>query len=195
MWQANWKLVIENAIESYHLFKVHRETLEKYTPTRDAFYIAGSSEWSLTGGASKRDDGLFSRLFSASYDPIYDNYVLISIPPSFVGVLGYGSLGWLSAYPIDSTTTRIRSGTIGKERMLDDDKGYAGFTEAFFEEDRWICERVQRGMSSRLGLGGKLVEMERVVVDFHQFLATRLLDVPATPLYEDAAAQPFLSIE
>ena len=48
-WDSNWKLAMENAMESYHLFKVHQQTLETVTPTRQAFHIAGSSEWSLTG--------------------------------------------------------------------------------------------------------------------------------------------------
>ena len=190
-WSANWKLVVENAIESYHLFKVHRDTLEKYTPTRQAFYIAGSSEWSLTGGVAKREGGLLTRLFSGGYDPIYDNYVLVSIPPSFVGVLGYGSMGWLSALPVDAATTLIRSGTIGKQGLLDDGSDAAAFTDAFFAEDKQICERVQRGMSSTRACGGKLVDMERVVVDFHQYYATRLFALPGTPLFEGHAAARF----
>ena len=43
VWQANWKLALENAMESYHLFKVHEPTLEKVSPTREAFYLAGHS--------------------------------------------------------------------------------------------------------------------------------------------------------
>jgi phenylpropionate dioxygenase-like ring-hydroxylating dioxygenase large terminal subunit len=43
-WQANWKLIMENAAESYHLFKVHKETLETVTPTKQASYLQGSSE-------------------------------------------------------------------------------------------------------------------------------------------------------
>ncbi|MEM9521340.1 MAG: aromatic ring-hydroxylating dioxygenase subunit alpha [Actinomycetota bacterium] len=35
-WSCNWKLAITNAMESYHLFHVHPETLEPYTPTADA---------------------------------------------------------------------------------------------------------------------------------------------------------------
>ena len=42
-WWANWKLAMENAMESCHLFKVHKETLETITPSKQAYYIAGSS--------------------------------------------------------------------------------------------------------------------------------------------------------
>ena len=55
----------------------------------------------------------------------------------------------------------------------------------FFLEDKLICERVHKGMSARKGRGGKLVDMERVVTDFHQFLATRLFDLPPTEFFEE----------
>ncbi len=188
VWQTNWKLAMENAMESYHLFKVHENTLETYSPTRDAYYIAGSSEWTLTGGATKRKRGLIEKIFGGSHNELYDHYVLVSLPPSFVGIISYGSFGWLSAHPIDANTTQVRSGTTYTDRGLDENDETSEFTKAFFQEDKDMCERVQTGMSSKLSKGGKLVDMERVVVDFHQFLGTRLGDLPQTALFEDEAA-------
>ena len=187
IWQSNWKLAMENAMESYHLFKVHENTLELYSPTRTAYYIAGSSEWSLTGGETQRRKGLVERMFGGNGHELHDHYILVSLPPSFVGILSYGSFGWLSAHPIDATTTRIRSGatyagSASAAAQADD------FTKAFFAEDKAMCERVQTGMGSRLTQGGKLVDLERVVVDFHQFLGTRLGGGEPTQLFEDNAA-------
>ena len=45
-----------------------------------------------------------------------------------------------------------------------------------------------RGMKPNLSKGGKLVDMERVVVDFHRFLGTRLGQLSGTALFEDEAA-------
>ena len=39
------------------------------------------------------------------------------------------------------------------------------------KEDEEICERMQRSMNSRFAQGGKLVELEKVVVDFRQYMA------------------------
>lgn len=174
VWEANWKLVLENAMESYHLFRVHEPTLERVSPTRGAYYLAGSSEWSLTGGS-----------LTTGRRPIDRHYVLLSMAPSFVGILTNGSLGWLSAHPAGLARTVIRSGAIGTKRGTRRDSGAEQFTEAFIEEDRRICERVQRGMGAVKGRGGKLVDMERVVTDFHQFLATRLFGLPPTAFYEE----------
>ena len=187
-WQTNWKLAMENAMESYHLFKVHAQTLELYSPTRDAYYIAGNSEWTLTGGATQRKKGLLDKLLGEAHSELYDHYILVSLPPSFVGILSYGSFGWLSAHPLDAHTTQIRSGASylgggAGEVQVDE------FTKAFFLEDKEMCERVQLGMQARLGRGGKLVDLERVVTDFHQYLASRLGGLPSTQRYEDVAAE------
>ena len=56
MWNANWKLVISNAMESYHLFQVHPETLEPSAPTAGAYYIVGNSDGTATGGRQTDED-------------------------------------------------------------------------------------------------------------------------------------------
>ncbi len=188
VWQCNWKLAMENAMESYHLFKVHETTLETYSPTRDAYYIAGSSEWTLTGGATKRKKGLVEKLLGGSHNELYDHYILVSLPPAFVGVLSYGTFGWLSAHPLDERTTQIRGGATFAGSSMQGSAQGDDFTQAFLLEDKEMCERVQRGMTSRSMKGGKLVDMERVVVDFHQFLGTRLGNMGATNVFEDEAA-------
>ena len=33
-WEANWKCLVENFLEGYHLSTVHRRTLHPFTPTR-----------------------------------------------------------------------------------------------------------------------------------------------------------------
>ncbi|MEM7079258.1 MAG: hypothetical protein AAF513_11580 [Pseudomonadota bacterium] len=63
------------------------------------------------------------------------------------------------------------------------------FTKTFFAEDKLICERVQLGMHTRVGTGGKLVDMERVVVDIHHYLTARLGGADVTSRFEAEAAQ------
>ena len=173
IWRTNWKLAMENAMESYHLFRVHPKTLEPYAPTRDAYYIAGSSEWTLTGGRTRQDSGMLARLFGAGDEPS-DRYVLLSLPPSFVGVLSAASIDWVSVHPLDTAASQIRTGSFGLKGSLDQSRSGRDFVAAFLAEDRAICERVQGAMRARRGRGGKLVDMDRVVVDFHHFLAARL---------------------
>ncbi|MEM7100534.1 MAG: aromatic ring-hydroxylating dioxygenase subunit alpha [Pseudomonadota bacterium] len=184
-WSCNWKLAMENAMESYHLFKVHESTLETITPTKQAYYLAGCSEWAVTGGASSASQGFVANLLLDKNNPTHSHYLLISLPPSFVGILSYGTFGWLSAYPTSASHTLIRPGTIGRAKYLKESRSGTSFTKAFFAEDQYICERVQKGMRASHGQGGPLVDMERVVVNFHQYLSSRLFNSQPSEFYED----------
>ena len=190
-WQANWKLIMENGMESYHLFKVHKETLETVTPSKLAYHVGGSSEWTVTGGEMQDDSGWLTKMLRGSYPKAYDHYLLLSLPPNFVGIMTYDSLGWLSVLPVDSQTSQVRAAAISDSALGREDAASKEFTEAFFAEDKVICERVQRGMSARVGKGGTLVEKERVVVDFHQYLASRLFGMTPTPHYDNPEATVF----
>ncbi len=179
-WKCNWKIAMENAMESYHLFAVHKETLEKTTPTKKAFYIEGSADWTLTGGnIVDAKKGLLSLFSGKKHDYLY-NYVLFSLPPNFVGILTYDSFGWIQILPEAVDQIKVISGGISPHQgqtpsYIED------FTRKFFQEDLEICERVQRSMQSPLSKGGKLVELERVVVDFRQYLAKHLFSSTPAP--------------
>ena len=192
VWEANWKLIVENGMESYHLFKVHAETLEKVTPTKGAYYIEGSAAWTLTGGTIVQGvgTGLAGKLLGGllGSDTGGDHYTLVSIPPSFVGVATQDSWDWLIAHPITPTSTRVITGSLARSQpdamsqMIS-----SGYATAFLEEDQAICEQAQKGMAARHSKGGKLVTLERVVVDFHHYLGWKMIgEKPAAPHVESA---------
>ena len=191
-WHANWKLVLENAMESYHLFKVHRHTVEGVSPTKDAFYVAGSTDWTLTAGRMTGEDGFIARIIQGEVSEVYHHYLLLSLPPSLVAVVTYDSLDWVRILPTGLETCQFASGSIAAKAGAVD-AATEKFTADFFAEDRVICERVQRGMHSRVGSGGKLVDLERVVVDFHRFLAGRLFQTPPAARFVDEGAALFTS--
>lgn len=187
VWNANWKLVVENGMESYHLFQVHANTLEKVTPTRNAYYIEGSAAWTLTGGKIVPDGsaGFLGKLLASLFDTgegVSDHYVLVSVPPSFVGVATRESWDWIAAHPLSPASTRVFTGSLTKAKPDIITKWVSGgFATAFLEEDRAICERVQTGMAARASNGGRLVPLERVVVDFHHYLGWQMLGEEPPP--------------
>lgn len=172
VWHCNWKVAISNAMESYHLFKVHPQTLEPYSPTRDAYYITGSAYATVTGGAIRG----------------HDDYLLISLPPAFVGVIGRGSFTWLSVHPVGTGGSAMRFGAAyansegsGSFRRLGEwlwkMVGYQSFgLPDFLPEDKEICERIQRGFTGDFS-PGQLLPVERVVADFGHYLNWRLNQV------------------
>ncbi|MEM1335808.1 MAG: SRPBCC family protein [Actinomycetota bacterium] len=175
-WDCNWKLAITNAMESYHLFKVHPETLEPYTPTTGSYYIHGAADGTATGGASTRGD----------------DYVLLSLPPNLVGVATGGTLLWQAVFPLAHDRCRVVAG--GAYPSADPDhsgavgrlvkRAYGAAMETmipdFLPEDKAICERGQKAASGTFE-PGPLVAMEQVVIDFHDFLARQLHGVTPPP--------------
>ena len=179
-WACNWKLAIVNAMESYHLFQVHPKTLEPYTPTRDAYYITGSARATATGG---RVEGA-------------DDYLLISLPPSFVGVFNAGSFYWQAVHPIGATQCAVRTGGAYSSAPRGSSTGWFAkwisrtmsssySLPDFLPEDKAICERGQRGASGDFS-PGRLVPAERVVADFGHYLNWRLNDIDPPGVHTEA---------
>ncbi len=185
-WDCNWKVAMENAMESYHLFAVHKETLEVNTPTRSAFYLEGGANWALTAG---KIEGIKKGLFS-DYPDYLNHYVLVSLPPSFVGILTYDSFDWIQVIPTSKDTIHVFSGGISPHSSPAP-KDQKEFTEKFFEEDKNICELVQKSMNSQLSSGGLLVELERVVIDFRHYLCSRLFDKHSSHFISEEAKSFF----
>ena len=179
-WDCNWKLAIVNAMESYHLFQVHSKTLEPYTPTRDAYYIAGSARATATGG---RVEGA-------------DDYLLVSLPPSFVGVFNSGAFYWQTVHPAGVDRCTVRTGGAFASapqrrprgrlaRWFSRTANYGYSLPDFLPEDKAICERGQRGASGDFN-PGRLVPAERVVADFGHYLNWRLNDIEPPIVHTEA---------
>ena len=180
-WEANWKLVITNAMESYHLFNVHRETLEPITPTSGAYYIVGNAYATATGGAS-----------TAGGD-----YTLLSLPPNFVGVISDGSFIWQAVQPLTHARSRVITGGAFEHESPSVKRGLAKWSAKataraaareypdFLPEDKAICERGQRSATGDYE-PGVLVAMEQVVVDFHHYLNRQLHGAPIPPVRTSA---------
>ena len=188
-WASNWKLVIENAMESYHLFKVHKPTLETVTPTKGAFYVEGCADWALTAGEyTGYMDGVRNLVGASKKGPNH-HYLLVCLPPSFVGIASAeGYLGYLAMLPDGPGQTYTRAGVVSANSIQRSSRE-EDFTAAFFAEDKWICERAFTGMESARAGGGQLVELERIVHAFHRYLGSRLCDLPAGGVYKDPLAE------
>ena len=115
------------------------------------------------------------------------DYLLISLPPGFVGVFTQDSLVWQAVHPDGVDRCSARTGGAFASPPGDSALGGLGkwFAQAigvgyslpdFLAEDKAICERIQRGYSGDFA-PGRLLPVERVVADFGHYLNWRLNDV------------------
>ncbi|MEM1111264.1 MAG: aromatic ring-hydroxylating dioxygenase subunit alpha [Pseudomonadota bacterium] len=170
-WQANWKVVLANFVEGYHFFAVHENSVEPAAPTRDCFYVDGGKDWSVTGGKQLGDpESLADWLLGKAAE---SQFLSICMPPNFVCNLYEGYLTWARVLPAGPDSCEVVTGTISAV-AFEESRAERAIYEKIFDEDRAICERVQRGVRSSHSRGGVLVDMERAVVDFHQYWAHQL---------------------
>ena len=167
--------MLENGLESYHLFQLHKRSLEPLLPTRGHHYLAGGEGWSMTPG--RRTAPAHEAAWPSTDAFAREHYVVVGLPPSFYCGLTVEGWALLFVHPVSPERTRFSSALLLPPCREDEFAASPfGLPEAqpAIAEDRAMCERVQRGMHSRLGAPGRLVELERILHDFHRYLADRL---------------------
>jgi hypothetical protein len=132
-----------------------------------------------------------SKWFSSSYPEAYNHYLLLFLPPSLIIVITYEGVNWIQVLPEGPEHCAVIPGGLSDHPVKDFKSSEFQFTEAFLSEDQVICERVQRGMHARKGKGGKLVSLEKILVDFHQYLASRLFHAATDEFIETEQAARF----
>ncbi len=192
-WQANWKLAMENFVEGYHFFAVHQKTVETAASTRDCFYVEGRADWSVTGGIQL--DYTNTLIGWVKPKPRRIRYLSICLPPNLVVNLYEGYMGWVRVLPTGPTTCETATGFCAVQGGIPLAyklyQWFSDFDKRTFAEDRAICESVQRGATSRRSKGGRLLELERAVVDFHQYLGKQLFDEDHSTHYRTHQAERF----
>ena len=192
--KANWKLVVENTLEGYHVDCVHPNTIGKLgipglstnsskeatsaTSSRFAFSGQNSAVFSpLNAQVSDRMDRTYK--FLANRPQKLAGYRHFYFFPNFVIASTRGeSFSIQRILPIDERTTELTSflfatnglGELTKMETALKKQFYASaaeFVRDIFVEDAGICEQVQRSIGFAHGNGVLSDEEERICA-FHQ---------------------------
>ncbi|GAA5090843.1 aromatic ring-hydroxylating oxygenase subunit alpha [Nocardia iowensis] len=182
-WRANWKLVMENGHENYHVIGLHRETLEPYMPGGGDLHVEQYSPWVLHAripfavpvrpevlalNEIQRANGMLLLAFPASaFIAVGDQVVWFSFLPTAIDrveVVG-GAL----------TLPELATGSAAVQRTQQ------AVTAMINDEDRLGLEAVQRGAASRFAQRGHLSPKEQPgVLAFYRNLAHALLRAEPT---------------
>lgn len=167
---CNWKVLVENFCESYHVFRVHKATLEPDTST--------SSVEVLPGGPGYNHHTM--RCVNAASANEEDNREHLScIYPSLTFAIRTASTIWLSILPVSYNRLRLRA-WVAKDRSAgrapeSELKAELELVAAFMAEDKIINTGVQKGLESGAGNRGPLHEMEKTNWQFGQYLVNKLV--------------------
>ena len=173
---ANWKIVVENTLEAYHINQVHTTTFKPIFGEQKDFNkqnIHTSINVDLNTDFHKIESIYESRPYKI------DGYYHLFCFPTLTLASSYGSSFSLQQFiPIDSTKTkfisyvfqtRLMKEMSRKEQVMINamNSSILEFNRVVFEEDRVICEKVQEGVQMTNKSGILSTEEERVL-EFHK---------------------------
>jgi len=178
VWQTNWKCLVENFMEGYHLSPLHSKTLHPVTPTKLCEKLPDGD--SFTGYRANFHPECPERgPYHADLTPQERRSdVFYCVYPSFVvGFCPHFTL-YMCIRPLTADSVGIRWGVTG----IADDPGspvvenYIRFCKEFCAEDRMQLERLQCGLNSLSYVPGPLApdHVEGTVWDIIQYMARRL---------------------
>jgi phenylpropionate dioxygenase-like ring-hydroxylating dioxygenase large terminal subunit len=169
---ANWKISVENAIESYHVAKIHSETLEPLSlDTSDIRYDMNNSFLVAPIGNTKIAKKLESIGNLFNYDYKNNNYFSLYIFPFSMISSTYGySYAFQTFFPATPSITQFLSRTYStKTNYPDFFKGIVDINRQIFIEDANICELTQNGSATRLDNRKYVYSInEARIIHFHQ---------------------------
>jgi phenylpropionate dioxygenase-like ring-hydroxylating dioxygenase large terminal subunit len=185
IWDTNWKCLVENFTEAYHVFVAHPDTIEPALPTRLGTYLPGGegfyrfTQKKVEGIAFDVDKGA-GCLNPRLSDDERHTYPIVGIYPAHLMSVSEDRMFWLALQPQGVGQVRVRwgvaayPGTIADDRRDEQAAKIKAVLDAVNAEDRGIIEQVFSNMSSQFADSGRLCPLELCLWEFNQYIARKL---------------------
>jgi phenylpropionate dioxygenase-like ring-hydroxylating dioxygenase large terminal subunit len=189
----NWKVLVENFMESYHHLGIHHKTLQPMMPARDTWteqerrhYVRAHLPYKDSVREAYRE---FEQRgdFSEDLPPLPNlsetkksEWGLFLIHPTFLLATAPDRVIWYRLQPLGpdrlklTTTTLLAPEVVARENFETLCNRAAGLLVQFHLEDMEVCTAVQRGFYASGWQPGRLSHLEMPVWLFHRYLAARI---------------------
>lgn len=177
-WATNWKCLVENFMEGYHLSTTHSKTLHAITPTSLCEKLPAGD--AFTAYRSHFHPTCPQR---GSYHPDLSpmerrSDVFCCIYPSFVVGIAPHFTAYMCLRPLAANSVGIRWGITGvtDNKEADEVKQTMQLLRNVYAEDRAVLESLQKGLMSRYYDHGPLApeNFEGTIWDMLRYMAKRL---------------------
>ena len=182
-WRTNWKCLMENFMEDYHLPYVHRATIAGYSPTNEVEVFEGREAFSyhLNRKTPDAPRGLAHPDNTHLDGDWRRTTVLYAVLPTHLVNLAPDHLWYLTLQPRGTDRVAVRFGLSYAPEVLagvNDRAAFAAKWKQFFDtlngEDQAVVEGVRANADSVLARPGRLSHLERFTYDFGRYLHRRL---------------------
>ena len=186
VWDTNWKLLYENFMDAYHVFKVHKNSFAKHGDnTLQTTMHAGTDHFAyhLVGHDADARSGV-AHPSNTSLDGEWRHTIVLGAAfPTHVMQLQPDWLWYLQLSPLGVGQVRIRWDVSVAPEVLADQPDAVAYVAELLDllnlvnsEDRPIVEGVFRGVHRTSLTRGPLSYFERNVYDFDRYIARSLSD-------------------
>jgi phenylpropionate dioxygenase-like ring-hydroxylating dioxygenase large terminal subunit len=174
----NWKVMVENFVESYHHMGPHADTLQPIVPAAGTIAGASDGPWAVLHNPT-RDGTPLPALFpptpglSAAQRAAF---VVGAVFPFHLFSVQHDSMFWYQLEPTGPTSIRLRihpcvpPESVGSPAVA----LFRGFVARVHAQDIAACRAVQTGLASRLAGIGTLSHLEGCLGDLHEFIRERV---------------------
>ncbi len=204
----DWKVLVENFMESYHHLGAHRKTLQLLMPAKNTWteqehrrFVHSHLPYTAEHQASIRESLAnndaatgFPVIKGLSEDGL-THWHLYLVHPCFLFFTGHDCCAWYRVEPLEAgkmnlhTTLLVPGETAGRPDFPEILEQETTRLLDFHLEDMEVCSAVQRGLSSAAWKPGRLSHLEMPVWLFHRYIAARARGVWPTEDRPPAASQ------
>ena len=188
-WDVDWKVAMDNYLESYHVPIGHPGLQRMFTPDfedqKAASGIARGTSWVREQPSARWSERYYQRLVGPTVTHLPDTHRrcwrFYSMLPNLGIDIFPDQMDFFQVLPRGPGKCTIRAGVFGLPderremrvlRMLG-----ARINREVNREDHWLCRRVQRGLASSSYTPGPLSRLERWMLEFHELLRARIPEV------------------
>lgn len=167
--KCNWKLIVENLADFYHLNTVHVTTNGRRF-TKDAYRFAPGEDGSYvisynSGPSTMSGEPVFGKMPWLADKPD-DFSVETFVPPNFTFFARIDDVHPTITWPLSATTSRIIVYTLLPKQYFDEpdfkerSSAYKTYQSQLMSEDQEMLESVQRNLASNLYRPGRMAPLE-----------------------------------
>jgi phenylpropionate dioxygenase-like ring-hydroxylating dioxygenase large terminal subunit len=189
-WDVDWKIAMDNYLESYHVPVGHPGLNRLFTPDfhdqRAVPGIARGISWLREQPSSNWSERIYQAHVARVTEPNLPepnrrSWRFYSCLPNLGIDIMPEQVDFFQVLPRGPGKALIRGASFGvpDERREMRLMRYLGnrINMAVNAEDRWLCERVQRGLRSSSYTPGPLSEIETWMLEFHDLLRARIPEI------------------
>jgi phenylpropionate dioxygenase-like ring-hydroxylating dioxygenase large terminal subunit len=189
IWEVDWKIAIDNYLESYHVPIGHPGLNRMFTPDYEdqaaVTSVARGVSWLREQASSQWSERMYQRLVGgiATHLPekLRRSWRFYSALPNLGIDVFPEQIDFFQVLPMGPGRCAVRAAVFGLPDARPEMRALRFLSNRINaqvnDEDRWLCQRVQRGLASSSYEPGPLSQLERWMLEFHHLLRERIPEI------------------